>query len=201
MLAKILKEKRTELGQTQQEIADKLNVTRQTVSSWEVGKSIPDISSLIEISELYDISLDYMLKGDEKVTEKLKDDTVELKFLRFFSKSSLIIISILLIIIIPMSMVFIAVIFIYITVFQKKHIKIITSVREEKPMKNKTSQIGQAFTYSFSVIGGVTLFYILVALVTKNNYLLADERSHVILLILFIAMTFGRYLRYRKDNK
>lgn len=201
MLAKILKEKRTELGQTQQEIADKLNVTRQTVSSWEVGKSIPDISSLIEISELYNISLDYMLKGDEKVTEKLKDDTVELKFLRFFSKSSLIIISILLIIIMPMSIVFIAMIFIYITVFQKKHIKIITNVREEKPMKNKTSQIGQAFTYSFSVIGGVTLFYILVSMVTKNNYLLADERSHVILLILFIAMTFGRYLRYRKDNK
>lgn len=201
MLAKILKEKRTELGQTQQEIADKLNVTRQTVSSWEVGKSIPDISSLIEISELYNVSLDYMLKGDEKVTEKLKDDTVELKFLRFFSKSSLIIISILLIIIMPMSIVFIAMIFIYITVFQKKHIKIITNVREEKPMKNKTSQIGQAFTYSFSVIAGVTLFYILVSLVTKNNYLLADERSHVILLILFIAMTFGRYLRYRKDNK
>ena len=51
MLNEILKEKRKELDLTQQNVADHLNVTRQTVSSWEVGKSFPDISTLIKISD------------------------------------------------------------------------------------------------------------------------------------------------------
>ena len=58
MLNEILKEKRKELDLTQQNVADHLNVTRQTVSSWEVGKSFPDISTLIKISDFYQLSLD-----------------------------------------------------------------------------------------------------------------------------------------------
>jgi len=71
MLNEILKEKRKELDLTQQNVADHLNVTRQTVSSWEVGKSFPDISTLIKISDFYQLSLDYMLKVVPKILWKL----------------------------------------------------------------------------------------------------------------------------------
>ena len=66
MLADILKQKRKQLGLTQTVIAQKLNVQRQTVSNWENDKSYPDIPTLVRISKLYDLSLDYMLKGDEQ---------------------------------------------------------------------------------------------------------------------------------------
>lgn len=82
MFSKILKEKRKELGLTQQEVANKLNVTRQTISNWEVGKSYPDIPTLIEISNFYNLSLDYMLKGDEQFMEKVKKDTKLFKNLK-----------------------------------------------------------------------------------------------------------------------
>ena len=86
MLNEILKEKRKELDLTQQNVADHLNVTRQTVSSWEVGKSFPDISTLIKISDFYQLSLDYMLKGDVNLMKKIKKDTNDLKKYRDLAK-------------------------------------------------------------------------------------------------------------------
>lgn len=200
MLSEILKEKRKELKLTQQEIADQLNVTRQTVSSWEVGKSIPDISSLIEISELYDISLDYMLKGDKQVTEKLKKDTVELKFLRYFSESALIMVSILLIIILPISIVFIAAAILYLTIFKKKDIKIITNIKEPKPMKKSSSYLGQALTDSFSLIGAVALFFVIVSFFIGNDTLFFEKQSKIYLIILFVGRTIVSYLRLKKES-
>lgn len=199
MLNKILKEKRIELKMTQQEVADQLNVTRQTVSSWEVGKSIPDISSLIEISELYNISLDYMLKGDKNVTEKLKKDTVELNFLRFFSKSTLIMMGILLMFIFPVSIVFVVVAFLYITIFKKKTIKIITNVGRSNTMRKSSNRLSQALTDSFSVIGGVSLFYIVLSIFTRNDNVIIDERNQLVLIILFMGIAVGRYFQYRKE--
>lgn len=74
MLATILKQKRAELGFTQSAVAQKLHVRRQTISSWETGKSYPDIPTLFAISNLYDLSLDYMLKGDERYIKQVKKD-------------------------------------------------------------------------------------------------------------------------------
>lgn len=201
MLAEILKEKRKEFKLTQQDVANQLNVTRQTVSSWEVGKSIPDIGSLIELSLLYDISLDYMLKGDSQVTEKLKKDTLELNFLRFFSKSTLVVIGILLIIIMPVSLVFVVAAFIYLTVFKKQNIKIVTKVKESERMKKNSSNLGQAITDSFSIIGGVALFYILLSFFTESGTLIVEERNKIILIVLFLSVTLGGYLRYKKYGK
>lgn len=82
MLGDILKQRRSEFKLTQQEVADQLYVTRQAVSNWETGKSYPDIPTLIEISNYYDLSLDYMLKGDERYMEKVKEDTEEFKLLK-----------------------------------------------------------------------------------------------------------------------
>ena len=69
-----LKEARQKIGMTQDQIAEKIMVSRVTVSNWENGKSLPDIVSLISLSDLYGISLDELVKGDSKMTEKVKKD-------------------------------------------------------------------------------------------------------------------------------
>ena len=74
-----LKEIRQNAGMTQEEVAEKIMVSRVTVSHWENGKSLPDIVSLISLSDLYSTSLDELLKGDSKMTEKVKKDAKEAK--------------------------------------------------------------------------------------------------------------------------
>ena len=74
-----LREIRQNAGMTQEEVAEKIMVSRVTVSHWENGKSLPDIVSLISLSDLYSISLDELLKGDSKRTEKVKKDAKEAK--------------------------------------------------------------------------------------------------------------------------
>ena len=49
-------------------------VSRQTISNWENGKSLPDILSVIRMSELYQISLDELLKGDKAMMDKIEKD-------------------------------------------------------------------------------------------------------------------------------
>lgn len=48
-------------GFSQEELADKLNITRQTISKWELGESTPDMEKLIMISDLFNISLDELV--------------------------------------------------------------------------------------------------------------------------------------------
>jgi transcriptional regulator with XRE-family HTH domain len=69
-----LKEARQNIGMTQDQVAEKIMVSRVTISNWENGKSLPDVVSLISLSDLYSISLDDLLKGDSKMTEKVKKD-------------------------------------------------------------------------------------------------------------------------------
>lgn len=65
-----LYELRKQKGLSQEELANRLNVSRQTVSKWEVGESAPDMEKLAAISELFDISLDELVLN--KVPEKEK---------------------------------------------------------------------------------------------------------------------------------
>lgn len=71
-----LKEKRQEANLTQKELAEILHVSRQTISSWEVGRTYPDLDVLVAVSELYAIPLDDLLKDDstmvEDITKKVK---------------------------------------------------------------------------------------------------------------------------------
>lgn len=69
-----LKEARQKAGMTQDQVAEKIMVSRVTVSHWENGKSLPDIVSLISLSDLYSISLDELVKGDSKMVEKVRKD-------------------------------------------------------------------------------------------------------------------------------
>jgi len=56
---------------TQEQAAEQLGVTRQTVSNWENGKTYPDIISVIKMSDLYSISLDRLLKEEQSVSDYL----------------------------------------------------------------------------------------------------------------------------------
>ena len=74
-IGKKLKNARIEAGLTQEKAAEKINVSRQTISNWENEKSYPDIISVIALSDLYSVSLDELLKGDQKMAEHLEEGT------------------------------------------------------------------------------------------------------------------------------
>ena len=74
-IGKKLKNARIEAGLTQEKAAEKINVSRQTISNWENEKSYPDIISVIALSDLYSVSLDELLKGDQKMAEHLEEST------------------------------------------------------------------------------------------------------------------------------
>lgn len=72
-----LKNARTELNLTQEQVARDFFVTRQTISSWENEKTYPDIANLIKLSDYYQISLDILLKEDSGMKEYLEKKSVE----------------------------------------------------------------------------------------------------------------------------
>ncbi|BDR58107.1 helix-turn-helix domain-containing protein [Xylocopilactobacillus apicola] len=74
--SKRLQMQRTKLNLTQAEVAKKLHVTQQTVSGWENGRSYPDIDCLLELSDLYQVSLDTLLKEDIGMKEDIKKKEV-----------------------------------------------------------------------------------------------------------------------------
>ena len=73
-IADKIKNARIQKGYTQEQVAENLLVSRQTISNWENGKSLPDIISIIKMSELYEISLDEMMKGDKALLKKVERD-------------------------------------------------------------------------------------------------------------------------------
>ena len=66
-IAKKIKTARIKVELTQEHVADELQVSRQTISNWENAKTYPDIISIIKLSDLYQISLDELLKGDDNI--------------------------------------------------------------------------------------------------------------------------------------
>ena len=72
---KIINE-RKKLGWSQEELADKLGVSRQSVSKWESAQSVPDLQRILEMSKVFGVSTDYLLKDDiENVIPSEKDET------------------------------------------------------------------------------------------------------------------------------
>ena len=59
---------RKQNGYSQEELADKVGVSRQAVSKWESEQSIPDLEKVIIMSELFEVTTDYILKGIEPVS-------------------------------------------------------------------------------------------------------------------------------------
>lgn len=58
-----------------QRIGEKLNVTRQSVSKWEGAQSVPDIDKILQLSRLFGVTTDYLLKDDTAEPEYTEDDT------------------------------------------------------------------------------------------------------------------------------
>ena len=78
-IGKKLKEARQMSGLTQENVAEKLNVSRQTISNWETEKFYPDILYVLQLSDLYQVSLDELLKGYERMIQHLEDSTKVVK--------------------------------------------------------------------------------------------------------------------------
>lgn len=89
-----LKQARLSKGLTQETVAEKVCVSRQTVSNWENGKTYPDIASLIVLSDVYDMTLDSLLKGDDKMIKHLKESTEVTKSNKQLGKALIISLSI-----------------------------------------------------------------------------------------------------------
>ena len=68
-LGKQIKKHRQEVQLSQEELAERVYVSRQTISNWENDKSYPDVNSLVLLSETFQISLDNLIKGDIEVTK------------------------------------------------------------------------------------------------------------------------------------
>lgn len=66
------------MGLSQEELAEKIFVTRQSVSNWENGRTYPDLQSLLRLSELFGLSLDELIKGDiETMKEEINKVEIE----------------------------------------------------------------------------------------------------------------------------
>ena len=76
-IGKQIQKYRAAVGMSQEELADRIYVTRQTLSNWETGKTYPDINSLLRLSDLFHISLDELVKGDLQIMEeKIKQEDI-----------------------------------------------------------------------------------------------------------------------------
>lgn len=64
---------RKQKGLSQEELASRLNVSRQTVSKWEIGDSTPDMEKLAAISDLFEVSLDELILGKQPQVTKRED--------------------------------------------------------------------------------------------------------------------------------
>lgn len=83
-----VKKQRMLLNLSQEALAEKIYVSRQSVSNWETSKSYPDIHSLLLMSSLFNVSLDELIKGDiEQMKEEIsnKDRTQFNAYGKFFS--------------------------------------------------------------------------------------------------------------------
>ena len=78
-ISKCIKDARQNNNISQESLAEQLGVSRQTISSWENGKSYPDLVSIIKMSDIFNISLDKMLKEDIKLVNNMQEkmDTVK----------------------------------------------------------------------------------------------------------------------------
>ncbi|AZN38814.1 helix-turn-helix domain-containing protein [Paenibacillus albus] len=73
-----LKTERSKKGWTQEELAEKLFVSRQSVSKWENGQNYPSIEMIIKISDLFGVTIDELLRSDEELTKQVIKESKQL---------------------------------------------------------------------------------------------------------------------------
>lgn len=75
-----LKKEREKKGWSQAELAEKIHVSRQSVSKWETGKNYPSIEVIIQLSDLFGVTIDELLRSDQELTEKVIQDGKKLAY-------------------------------------------------------------------------------------------------------------------------
>lgn len=101
-LGKQIKKYRTTLNLSQEELADKIYVSRQTISNWENDKNYPDIKSLVLMSEVFQVSLDHLIKGD---LESMKKQIDVQEFEKFQRDSTIFTVLFIVLLIVPVPLV------------------------------------------------------------------------------------------------
>ena len=79
-IGKYLQKLRKDKGLTQEQLAEKMNVARRTVSRWETGSNMPDLDILIELADLYGVDLRELLNGErksEQMNTELKETVLQ----------------------------------------------------------------------------------------------------------------------------
>lgn len=74
---------RTQAQMTQANLAERLNVSRQTISKWELGDALPDLDNVVSISKLFHVSTDYLLKTQKPQDPEINLDRMVLRFLGY----------------------------------------------------------------------------------------------------------------------
>lgn len=79
-LPKQMREHRERLGLSQEDVAHAIYISRQTISSWENGKTYPDVQSLLLLSNLFGVSIDDLVKGDVvSMTDTINKDAMKME--------------------------------------------------------------------------------------------------------------------------
>jgi len=101
-LSKQIKKYRVEANLSQEELADKVFVSRQTISNWENDKNYPDIKSLVLMSEIFEVSIDNLIKGD---LERMKKEIDAQEYAKFQKDSTIFSVLFITMLIIPVPLV------------------------------------------------------------------------------------------------
>ena len=131
-LSRQIKKYRTQADLSQEELAEKIFVSRQTISNWENDKNYPDIKSLVLMSEVFQVSLDNLIKGD---LEKMKKEIDAQEFEKFQKDGNVFAVLFIILLIVPVPLVLLwkwAGLAIYLALFG---ITMIYAVRIEKYKK------------------------------------------------------------------
>ena len=83
MIGKFISACRKEKGLTQMQLAEKLNITNRAVSKWETGKSMPDVSLMLDLCNILDITVNELLSGERIIMEdyqkRAEENLIELQ--------------------------------------------------------------------------------------------------------------------------
>jgi len=75
-----LKKEREKRGWSQHDLAEKIHVSRQSVSKWETGKNYPSIEMIIPLSDLFNVTIDELLRSDKELKDKVIKDSKQLEY-------------------------------------------------------------------------------------------------------------------------
>ena len=101
-LGKQIKKYRTEASLSQEELAAKIFVSRQTISNWENDKNYPDIKSLVLMSEVFRVSLDQLIRGD---LERMKKEIDRQEYAKLQKDSIIFTILFIVLLVVPVPLV------------------------------------------------------------------------------------------------